>query len=285
MGMFRDNSHLITTAHTVNIEANNTSGDVYDGATGANAFVVADGNVGDDTIIGFGSNDTIITGKAIFDGNGDGYIAFGSNQTLDVDRFGTGESRKGADNINVLGTGGDLVDTIRYLGTKDGGFVYADAGTRDALFGHFTSGFQSTNGGGDASITQSLKIDNDVSDNSFNFANGSVALLTDNALGVNFGGDVINGFGDDDLLVFTSQIFDHNNDGTVTFFKNLVLDLSGADGPKASDPGTGPGGQLDFNTPDQLEVHFLGSKAIDGTTYYYYGTEDAAVPAGVIHSA
>lgn len=282
---FRDNGTLITTANTINLEANGQNGDVYNGTASADAFVIADGNVGDDTIIGFGSNDTIITGKAIFDGNGDGYIAFGSNQTLDVDRFGTGESRKGADNINVLGTGGDLVSEIRFLGSKDGGFVYADSGTRDALLGHFTRGFQSTNGGGDESITQNLRIDNDVDNNTFDFGGTSVALLTDNALGVNFGGDTINGFGDDDLLVFTSQIFDSNEDGTVTFFNNLVLDLSGADGPQSSDPSTGPGGQLDLNGPDQTEIFYLGSKMIDGTTYYYYGAEGAGTPAGVALTA
>jgi hypothetical protein len=286
---FRDNSVLISTANKINLIADGSDGTVYNGTAGADAFVVADGAVGDDQIIGFSSNDSIITGKKIFDGNGDGYIAFGDNQTLDVDRFGGGASRAGADNITVLGTGADLISIIRYLGTKDGGFVYADAGTRDSLLGHFASGFQSTAAAADSSITQSLKIDNDVADNTFDFGATSVALLTDNALGMNFGSDTINGFGSDDLLVFTSAIHNLNNTGPqgdapthVTFGKNLVLDLSGANGPLATDPTTGPGGQIDLNTPDQVAIKYLGEKLVDGTTYYYYGSVGTALtPDGV----
>lgn len=287
---FRSNSTLITGANVIGIAANDAN-DVYNGTDGADAFVFADGNVGDDTLIGFSSIDTIITGKKIFDGNNDGYILFGDNQTLDIDRFGGGESRKGNDNITVLGTGEDLVSEVRYLGNKDGGFVYADSSTRDDLLGRFTSGFQSTNGGSDSSITQNVKIDNDVADNTFNMGSTSVALLTDNALGLNFGGDTINGFGDDDLLVFTSQLYNKNDGGTgdganiLTFGKNLVLDLSGDEGPLASDPNTGPGGQIDLNDPNQVTIHYLGEKTIADTTYYYYGTANAATPDGVGFSA
>lgn len=285
---FRDNSTLITSANTINLVADGGSSTVYNGTAGADAFVIADGNVGDDLIVGFSANDTIITGKKIFDGNGDGYIAFGPGSTLDVDRTGSGDARKGEDNISVLGTGGDLVTEVRFLGTKDGGFVYADSGTRDALLGHFTSGFSSTNGGADSSITQSLKIDNDVSNNTYDFSGTSVALLTDNALGLNFDSDVINGFGSDDLLIFTSQLYNKNATGSgdgsnkVTFGKNLVLDLSGANGPLDSDPNTGPGGQFDFGaTKASSSITYLGEKTVDGTTYYYYGTAGHAAPDGV----
>lgn len=277
---FRDNSTLIRSASKVNLVANSVS-DVYDGANGATAFVVADGAVGDDQLVNFGSDDSIISGKKIFDGNGDGYIAFGDNQVLDVDR--TSSRNPGEDQISVGGTGGDIVEIIRYLGTKDGGFAYADAGTRDALLGHFDRGFDSSNGfsGGDSSITQALRIDNDVSSTTFNFGANSVALLTDNALGLNFGGDTINGFGADDLLVFTSKLYDSDNSGIVTFGGNLVLDLSGAKGPLPTDPSRGPGGQLDLNSPDQTQVYFLGEKVIDGSTYYYYGAIGALAPDGV----
>lgn len=275
---FRDNSTLISTASTVNLVANGDFSDAYFGGGGATAFVVADGQVGDDTIVGFGADDTIITGKKIFDGNNDGYIAFGPNNVLDVDR--TSSKNAGLDQISVTGTGGDFVTTIRYLGTKDGGFAYADAGTRDALFGKFNSGFTSTNtAGSDSSVTQTTRIDNDVSDNTFNMGSGSVALLTDNGLGLNFGGDIINGLGADDLLIFTAKIYDRTGENTITFGKNLVLDLSGSDGPLASDPTTGPGGQVDF--VGKTEIFYLGEKSIDGTSYYYYGAEGAGTPDGV----
>lgn len=276
---FRDNSTLITTAAKLDVTANGTS-ETYDGSAGATAFVIADGNVGDDQLINFGSDDTIITGKKIFDGNGDGYIAFGDNNTLDVDR--TSSKNAGADNISVAGTGGDLVSIIRYLGTKDGGFAYADAGTRDSLLGHFASGFSSTTAVGDSSVAaQKTHIDNDVGDNTFNFGTSSVALLTDNALGLNFGGDTINGLGTDDLLIFTSKLYDSDGSGIVTFGKNAVLDLSGAGGPSSSDPSTGPGGQFDVNEPNKVAVYYLGDKVIDGTVYYYYGAGGTVAPEGV----
>lgn len=289
---FRDNSTLITTAKTINLVADDGDQTVYVGTEEADAFVVADGNVGDDVIIGFSGNDSIITGRKIFDGNNDGYIQFGENSLLDVDRNGSGASRAGEDNISVLGNGENRILEIRYLGTKDGGFAYADSGTRDALFGRFDSkSFMDTTTAtaSDSSITQTTKIDNDVGDNTFNFGAGSVALLTDNALGLNFGGDIINGFGSDDLLIFTSALHNVNATGPqgdgpniVTFGKNLYLDLSGAEGPLSSDPTTGPGGQFDLNNTDQVAIQYLGTKSIDGTDYYYYGSVGTQLaPAGV----
>lgn len=290
---FRSNSTLITTASKIDVVANNSS-DVYSGvATSeegvvtdrATAFVIADGAVGDDQLQNFGSDDSIITGKAIYDGNKDGYISFGPNNILDVDR--TSSRNPGEDQISVGGTGGDLVTTIRYLGTKDEGFAYADALTRDQLLGHFTKGFTNESGGtaGDSSVTQSLRIDNNVGTDTFNFGSTSVALLTDNALGLNFGGDTINGFGSDDLLIFTSKLYDSDGSGVVTFGGNLVLDLSGAGGPSSSDPSTGPGGQFDLNAPNRTAVTFLGEKTIGDATYYYYGTASAATPDGVTFPA
>jgi len=272
---FRNNGTLVQTANKIDVTANGNS-DVYSGADqndgkgGAYAFIIADGAVGDDTFVSFGGDDTIITGKKIFDGNGDGYIAFGDNAILDVDR--TSSKNAGEDQISVLGNGGDRVTVIRYLGTKDGGFAYADAGTRDALLGHFASGFESSTAVGDSSVAGQIRhIDNDVGNNSYDFSGTSVALLTDNALGLNFGGDTIDGFGTDDLLIFTSKLYDSDNDNIVTFGGNKILDLSGAGGPLSSDPSQGPGGQFDVNNPNKTQVYYLGEKNIDGTNYYYYG--------------
>lgn len=275
---FRDNSTLITSANKVDMIANGTS-DFYDGSEGSTAFIVADGAIGDDTITGFGSDDSIITGKKIFDGNNDGYISFGPNAVLDVDR--TSSKNAGEDQISVLGSGNARVLEVRYLGTKDGGFVYADASTRDDLFGRFTRGFDNTQGGGtggDSSVAgQNVRYDNQVEGTAYDFSNKSAVLLTDNRLGLNFGGDTINGLGDDDLLVFTSKLYDSDNSGIVTFGGNKVLDLSGAGGPLSTDPSKGPGGQFDVNEPNQTQVVFLGEKTIGDTTYYYYGTAGATV--------
>lgn len=252
---FRDNSALITTAATVNVAANGTD-DVYsEAASGATAFVIAAGNVGDDTFLGFGSDDSLITSRKIFDGNNDGYIQFGANGVLDVDR--THARRPGEDQLVLVGSGDNSITEIRYLGSKNGQFVYADAATRRNLIDEL-AGF--------------TVVEGSVADNVLSGASGATAFLYDNALGLNLGGDVINMFGKDDLLVTTAKLFDRTGNDIVTFGDNLVLDLSGAGGPNASDPATGPGGQLDVNEPDRTKVSFLGEGEIDGVTYYYYGT-------------
>ncbi|TVV71268.1 hypothetical protein [Sphingomonas solaris] len=279
---FGNNSTLISSATVTNIEANGTSNETFFGQDGrADAFVIADGTVGDDAITNFDVNDTIITGKKIFDGNNDGYIDFGPNNVLDVDRTGSGVGRAGEDQISVSGNGADFVTTIRYLGTKDGGFAYGAADVRDNFLGHFTKGFDNAAGstGGDASVSGfAFKYDNQVADTTYDFGKGQSVLLLDNATGLNFGGDTITKFGNDDLLVTTSKLYDSDNSGVVTFGKNLVLDISGSEGPLASDPAGGPGGQLDLGaTRAKSGLTFLGEKTIEDSTYYYYGTSHSTV--------
>ncbi|MEH3106952.1 MAG: hypothetical protein PGN09_06580 [Sphingomonas fennica] len=282
------NNTLITSANRIDIEANGISGETHLGTAGADAFVIANGTVGDDAIVGFSNNDTIITYKKIFDGNNDGYIDFGPNSVLDVDRFGSGDARAGEDQISVAGAGNERVLTVRYLGTKEGAFAYGAANVRDGLLGHFDRGFVDSNGttGGDISTAAyTNKIDNDVGTNNFSalFTSGSTVLLTDNATGLNFGGDTITGFGADDLLVFTSKLYDSDNSGIVTFGGNKVLDLSGSTGPSSSDPAGGPGGQLDAGAARATSgVTYLGEKNIDGVNYYYYGTANTTFNAAAV---
>lgn len=259
---FRDNSVLISTASTIDVAANGGA-DVYDGSNGANAFVIADGAVGDDTFENFDNDDSIINGRAIFDGNGDGYIQFGPNGVLDVDR--TGRRTPGEDQIQVVGSGDDAVLEIRFLGSKGGNFVYADSSTRRNLFEVF----------GEDDV-----VEGNVNDDTIDASDGRTVILHDNALGLNLGGDTINGFGDDDLLVTTRLIYDSDNNNTITFNNNLVLDTSGQGGPNASDPSTGPGGQLDFNNEDRTSVEYLGSADVNGVTYYFYGTEGSTFDPG-----
>jgi len=281
---FGNNTTLITSANRIDLAANGLDeggqGETFFGTEGADAFVIANGVVGDDSIVGFSANDTIITGKKIFDGNNDGYIDFGPNSVLDVDR--TSSRNAGDDQISVAGNGGDRVLTIRYLGTKgDGSFAYGAADVRDGLLGHFDRGFVDSNGttGGDIStVAYTNKIDNDVGNNNFSalFTSGSTVLLTDNANGLNFGADTITGFGADDLLVFTAKLYDSDNSGIVTFGGNKVLDLSGSLGGQASDPAGGPGGQLDAGANRATSgVTLLGEKTINGIDYYYYGTANS----------
>lgn len=211
---------------------------------------------GDYTIENFGKNDTILTTKKIFDGNNDGIINFGPNAVLDTERTGGGVSKAGDTQVNVIGEGGDAVLGIRYLGSKDGYFVYADASVRLA---GFTEGF--------------------VTDDVFDATAGDVNIFFDNALGLNLGADTINGFGAGDKVTFTSELFDRDGDGIVKFGANGVLDVSGDDGPLATDPadadtatfdaGDHPGGQIAFT--GLTEIKALGFYEVGGVTYYEYG--------------
>ncbi|RSV19240.1 hypothetical protein [Sphingomonas sp. ABOLG] len=257
---FRDNSVLISTAAAQDVAADNSDG-IFNGADGANAFVIASGNVGDDTFLNFGSDDSIITGRQIFDGNNDGFIAFGPNGVLDVNRTGGGARRAGNDQLQVVGENGVDITEIRYLGTKGGNFAYADSATLRQL--NTTFGADNV-------------MEGDVSDDVIDMSDGAKVLLHDNGLGLNLGSDVVNGFGSDDLFVTTSKLFDRTGNDIVTFGGNDVLDTSGAEGPMSSDPSTGPGGQVDFTGIDGLA--FLGETVgANGVTYYYYGTTDTTV--------
>ncbi|MEG3168373.1 hypothetical protein U1737_09245 [Sphingomonas sp. LB3N6] len=263
---FRDNSVLISTAVDVTVFANNTD-DSYDGSGGATAFVVETGLSGDDDFLNFGSDDSLITGRKIFDGNDDGLIAFGPNGVLDVDRYGGGDRRAGADQFQLVNGDADIT-TIRYLGTKSneaGQHVYASASTLFNMFAAF----------GEANV-----IEGEVSNDLISMSGGALVLLHDNGLGLNLGSDTVTDFGADDLFVTTSVLFDKNGNGVVTFGGNDVLDTSGAGGSMPSDPTTGPGGQVNFTGIDGLE--YLGFSTINGVIYYYYGTEDTtAAPDGL----
>lgn len=253
------NSTLITSAKEYVIKAgteagNGSTADTHTAyADQATAFIFEMGNVGDDTLLNFSSNDTILNTKKIFDGNDDGFIAFGANGVLDIDR----ESRKkaGADQIQVVGENDKDLTELRYLGTKDGLFAYADSATLKNLWGKFGA----TN-----------VMEGTVGDDTRDFSNGDKVLLIDNALGLNLGADTLTGFGKGDMLATTALLYDHTKNGVVSFGKNNVLDVSGQGGPLPSDPKGGPGGQIDFTTPEHLSIKFAGSEVINGVTYYYY---------------
>ncbi len=245
------NDTLITTADIVTLTAND-SADVIGNTDGATAFVVDTGNVGDDSIANFGKNDSLLTKKKIYDGNGDGIIDFGSNGVLDVDR--TSSKFAGADQLQLLGMESKA---LRYLGEKQGYFVYADASVRLAGFTEGT-----------------------VNNDTFNAVGGSKTFFYDNALGLNLGKDTINNFSVDDLIVTTSKVYDSQDNGIITFGGNKILDLSGEGGPAATDPTHNPGGQIDVNGlgGDIQQLHYLGSTNVSGVDYFYYGLEGATIP-------
>ena len=237
-----NNNKLITTAASTVLVANGTD-DVFVSQGIATAFVVTDGTVGDDTILTFRKNDSLINYRALGD-----TVVPGANGTIAVDGPGAASS----DDIQIIGADGDSVLTLRYLGTKDGGFAYADASVRLA---GFTEGY--------------------VTDDSFNAGSAATTYFYDNALGLNLGFDTINGFGADDRIVTTRRIYDGNDSASIEFGGNKVLDLSGEGGPKATDGQLNPGGQIDVNgtTGDIVSLDFLFEENVGGVTYYYYGID------------
>ncbi len=259
---FRDNSLLIRSSSVVGIGTNDAD-DVYV-ATGATTFVFGDGNVGDDSFLGFDSNDAIITRVQIYDRNGDNFISAGPNGIIDIDRTGPGFD--GNDHILIAGRNDEITE-LRYLGTKDGGFAYADGGTLRALWTRFG---------------QENVVEGTVANDRLDMAGGAKILLQDNALGLNLGGDTIANFGSDDLLVTTSALYDGNGDGTIGFARNRVLDMSGVAGPDVADAEAGSGGQLRFTGSSLRSVEYLGSDDIDGVTYYYYGTAGSTFVPGSV---
>lgn len=259
---FRNNDAVVTTSSLTTIDANGAA-DTYL-ATGPTAFVFAEGSTGDDALIGFGSDDVILTIRALFDGNDDGFISAGVNGIIDIDR--SSAENAGEDNVVVaseLPTANPF--ELRVLGSKGGQFAYADGATRKNLWAQFG---------------QENVLEGTIGNDTISAAGGARVILHDNALGLNLGGDTISGFGADDLLVTTRQLYDGNGDGTIGFGRNRVLDMSGTGGPDASDPSNGFGGQLKFVDSSIRSVEYLGSQEINGVTYFYYGTSGSTFAPG-----
>ncbi|MBI1687019.1 hypothetical protein [Caulobacter hibisci] len=237
-----DNSKLITTADTVSVSGNGTN-DPIANTGGATAFSFTGGS-GDDQLEGFGKNDSVLNYQKIFDGNGDGIIDFGPNGILDISR--TTAKNAGADQITLQGMESKQ---LRYLGSKEGYFVYADASVR--LKG-FTEG----------------TVNNDT----FDAGTGAKKYFYDTALGLNLGGDTITNFGADDRIVTTTKLHNGTDAGAlITYGKNEVLDLSGETNGIKGDVGPTHGGQIDIVGTNHLAL--LDIAEVNGVTYYYYGLE------------
>lgn len=238
-----NNSKLVTTAATVVLLSNGTD-DVVKGDSAATAFVVSNGDVGDDTILDFRKNDSLINYRAL----DQQAVSAAGNGTINVDAANIINS----DAISIVASSGGSELSLRYLGHKDGGYAYADASVR--LSG-FTEGY--------------------VTDDVFDAALGANTFFYDNALGLNLGFDTINGFGADDVIVTTRRIYDADGSDVIGFGANRVLDLSGEDGPKRSDSEKNPGGQIDVNGSfsDVILIDFLYAREVSGVMYYYYGLD------------
>ncbi|WP_242120331.1 hypothetical protein [Sphingomonas lacusdianchii] len=249
---FRNNDAVVTSAMLITVDANRANDTYF--ADGPTAFVFQNGPTGDDIFLNFDFDDVILTARSIFDDDNNGFISGGPNNVIDIDRTSPGNA--GEDQIQIAWSSNSL-NELRTLGSKLGQFAYADSLTLKNLWSQFG---------------QENVIEGTIANNRLTAQDGAKVILHDNALGLNLGSDTICGFGDDDLLITTRQLFDGNGDGVISFGRNHVLDASGATGPNSTDPSKGLGGQLKFVDADLQSLDYLGSQEINGITYYYYGT-------------
>ncbi|MDD1452997.1 hypothetical protein NHF48_022095 [Sphingomonas sp. H160509] len=249
---FANNSTLFTSGNRVDVDNNGTN-DSYDLAEGrANQIVIGANNTGNDVFLNFGSRSTLISHTKLFEG----FETFGSNITIDLDRYNEISSRGKSAALPDLAS-----SELRFLGSKTGDdmFVYADAATVRQLSTMFSS----------AKI-----VDSKVSNEKFNAAKGSYVFLFDTALGLNLGGDTISHFGADDRLVTTSEIYngqDADPSDRINFGKNKLLDLSGELPSSVGDVGAGHGGQVSL--PGIGGLYLLATEiGSNGAEYYIYGS-------------
>lgn len=254
---FGDNSALFTTGVRTDVANNGANDTTVLDATRANQLVFTAGNTGDDVFTNFGSNDSIVNYQKIFDGNNDGFIQFGPNGILDIDR--TSKKNPGADQINLVGLASN---ELRYLGSKAGQYVYADSMTLRQLHSEF----------GVSNVSESQ-----VTNDTFDASSGRHVYLFDTALGFNLGSDTITGFGSDDFLVTTSEIYNGGKLGaSLGLGHNGVLDLSGEFENTTGDNGVTHGGQIDIQGVSVLHLDHTEMGA-NGVEYFFYAA--GPVPA------
>ena len=202
-------------------------------------FDVNAGKTGTDTVRGFGSDDVIVTARALADGNRDGLVTAGRNG------FDLG------DKVSVLrtpelGNGG-----LRALGSGDDGFVYADAAVRPkgALEGKLSANDVLTGGKGDAATDR---------------------FFIDTALHRALGEDRAVDFGAKDVIITTSALASVSAGhviGAEGGAFRLVDDELDLGGMRVTDAAG--------RAVDQLE--FDGSRTVNGVEYFVYSTVGSAI--------
>jgi hypothetical protein len=202
-------------------------------------FDVSAGKTGTDSIRGFGSDDVVVTSRALADGNRDGVITAGRNG------FDLG------DKVSVvrtpeLGTAG-----LRALGMGDDGYVYADLSVRPkgALEGKLSANDMLTGGKGDTATDR---------------------FFIDTALHRALGEDKAVNFGAKDVIITTSALDSISAGGVIGAeggaFR-LVDDELDLGGMRVTN--------TDGRAVDQLE--FDGSRIVNGVEYFVYSTVGSAI--------
>jgi hypothetical protein len=212
-------------------------------------FVDIAARSGRDTIQNFGSDDILVTTRAIRDGNGDGLIQFGADRILELDVNG-----------DRIGFSNPQIDDLRYLGaTSQGLHVYADADVRPNRAIEGTVGNDRM--GGDRG---------DARSNAFFF---------DTALDINLGADTVGNFGARDILVTTTKLEDVG--GRVVMGANGLLQLPGGEGGALDGYFAGEGGSVRLAgvTGQPVALEYDGVRVKDGVSYFVYSLAGSA--AGV----
>ncbi|TVV73606.1 hypothetical protein FOY91_11895 [Sphingomonas solaris] len=222
----------------------NQVNNVLTGKAGADTFMFKTlGQTGVDRITDFGRTDTLVTQKAIGDGNGDGIITWTRNAALRLD---------GSDNDRVNLYGISPSSGLRYLGVVDGEYFYADARVRPIAGGGHT--------------VREGSVADDVLTGSGSGGTTKTVLFFDTAGAAPTGDDSVSSFGKRDILVTTIKLIDGNGDNIITLGADGVLQLGEGEGT------------IEFNSKPKLEFDGLVSKS--GTDYYVYSLEGSAAGIG-----
>ncbi|MBI1686417.1 hypothetical protein [Caulobacter hibisci] len=219
------------------------TGEVFSATAKSEHFIFDQtAKMGSDVIQGFGKNDVLVTTKKLADGNGDGLIAFGSNNVIDLGYK--------AGNVKIAG-----LASVRALGQTDEGFVYGVASVRPK-------------GAVESKLGVSDTLQGDKADKAVN------KFFFDTALDLGLGEDKIVSMGVKDILVTTAKL----SDGAAGSKLTATSASAGFDLHKGAHD---LGGVLITDTAGSAVnvIEFDGSKIVGGVEYFVYSLVGSA--AGV----
>lgn len=246
---------VLDRAHAIDLSA--STADKVSGTSSHDSFYVdVAASSGKDTITDFGTNDVLLTTKAIYDGNQDGIIAFAKGTTLSVD------APSNKDTITFQ----QGADSLRSLGQTDSGLhVYAEADVRPTNAIEGTVGDDTLTGSGTATTR-------------------TKAFFYDTALDIDLGTDKIVKFGASDLLVTTTKLA--TSGSVVTVDQSGHFALPGALDGTTDSYVAGEGGSVAITDKSGAAVTTLeydGTTIHDGVNYYVYSLVGSAVGTADLH--
>ena len=246
------NIEKVATATVPKYIANNRVADDIVAQSVSEAFIFVGKDFGNDRILGFGSNDSLLVDHKIFDGNGDGIISFGENNALDINR-----SNKSNGGKYAIGITGDVDYGLRYLGVKDGVYAYASAATAINVSKADSINYPTENYDYEGKVTEGT-IGDDTFSKRFDI------ILFDTALGLNTGIDNVEHIGYTQIVtttrITTEVVAEYTRDG----YERMVI----ADGVLNLDGGGEVHGILADGQNDYFSLRDI--REFEGVNYYLY---------------